>query len=496
MFASSATAQRGSPPDTRAVSVDIAGTFPDIRAMGDVPPVTGTGAVMRQDGSVIVLAATPAYALADLTDYGLQLQSVLPISTTDYPADSIARAQKARASAWLAKLYVSPTDRSLRGMTGRGITGWQLVPLAKIAFEAGEDTLAYALFDRRLAETAHAAPEMSYVVWEAVNTLVTPQQDSSRLLSNLTRAERYASRMPSLSDPNRFGTGRVSARDGAVVLYRRLSVDDTLAAVYALHGNVACAMTHATNVLRLAVRVDANERRRIVANLYRKLAMAVAQRPERREQIAKINAWLLATGRQISPALEREWREVIDEFSAPIGWIGAIAPPIAAHAWLNTPDSSYQATARVHDLAGGSTRILLFSDIQDNTGLAVLTHVAHWFPDRVQCLLVTHTVGRTGPDLATPEQEIDEIRDYLIRRRHVAVPVAVWAGPTARYNTDWSGAMIRPAPSPADTSSYRNRLGAFVVVDRRGAVRWSQDVDSRADEALFRSRLEDFLTQH
>jgi len=187
--------------------------------------------------------------------------------------------------------------------------------------------------------------------------------------------------------------------------------------------------------------------------------------------------------------------------------IGQPAPPVVAHAWLNTPDSLYVATPHMHPFNDGIVRLIAFGSRNDGR-LAMLEQIQRQFPTGVQVLFVTETEGHVGPDLSSPADEVTWLTAFYTRTKRLTFPIALWAGdkvsqegPLSADSTTWGPAVIRdghdgtrthpqepqeppvtvayqrqlPAPSPVP-AAYRFAVDRnyCVIVDGQGVIRAMQ----------------------
>jgi len=468
--------------------------------------VAVTGTTARRDGSTASVPVTAHFALADLLVYEGQLESVFPPSGDAYPADSLARLRRARASEWVARL------RQLAAQHDSGVTGWQLVPFAEVAARAGDDTLAQRLFDARLAEVATAPGARAYVLTEAVMTFSDQRQDSIRLSRNLAIAEHYVAQLRGVALAG-FPANYRATNDSTQALYRRWKGEDTLMATYDAIGLGSRVMPHATDVFTLAPRFDPDERSPVIMRTYFAAVspiMSSADDARRTRAIDSLGARTIAAAGTVPPgwlsnepasvrsarmaSLAASTRESIRQIAESFALLGTPAPSLIAHRWLNTSDTVLHAAPRTVSLADGRVHLILLSDFNDGPRLAILNRVQHLFPDRADGVFVTFTRGYTGTVLATPQNEIAWLSRYLVDLRHFTMPVAIWAGarhPISVLTGDGVGYV--PDRSPLDTSVYQYRVGSFVLVDARGQIRATFDINTRAQEAALRHRIEQWV---
>jgi len=494
-----------------AISIAVLETLPSIQLLGDMGAVTEVGRLPRRDGTMGTMPITAALALNDLRLYTLALLSLYPPSRDDYPVDSLNHVQRVRAAAWVERL------RPLRIYNDPGVTGYQLVPFAEVAARAGDDTLARTLFDARIAALASSSSEQAYVLREAVNTFVDQTTDPARTLRNLVIAEHYAAQLRTLLMA-RFAASSRTKNDSTAVLYDSFAAEDTLMFAYHAAGVSAPVFAHGDQVLALAPRALPEERAQMLSRLQVRLASAVvATYPnpddfQRRldsisGRVAPVarpfpRTWLPAESSEHRMSriadIVRNLREEMKAVTAQFALVGTVVPPVAAHVWLNTPDSTYRHTPRSRDFADGIVRVILVSDLNDPhlEALPILNRVEHWFPHRVEAVLLSETTGNIGPDISEPADEAAWLERYYVGVRHYTMPIALWVGekePHTVMMTD--GHAASPAPSPVDTSTYRKTFAPFMIVDGHGILRETMDVRSRADEVVLRHKVQRLLQE-
>lgn len=477
--------------------------LPAPRRLGAAPIVPEVGRVFRADGTPATVPITPALALRDLLLYEEELLSLYPLSGITYPSDSLVQVQLTRAAAWVTRL------RREQATADAATDGWQLVPFAKVAARAGDDTLARRLFDSRVAALAARPAERAYTLAEAIATFADPSQDQVRLRHNLVLAETYAAQLRSLRPLE-----SPSPNDSAAILYRQFRAEDTLVVAYAILSTLEAVSAHAERALAIAPCFGPEERTEELLLVYGHVAMALAEQPHGLARIDTLGTRIIGLAR---PKPEDRWgaslspqdrisfgREIEQNARDRVAAVVAMhtfvinkspAPPIAAHAWLNTSDSAYQATPVTRAFADGVLRVLLFGHAEDGDRLPVLERIHHWFPRAVEGVLVTSTGGSVGPDLVAPAEETAWLAAYYIGARNFTMPIAVWAGSKAPVTMPEGKIGMQPLRPPADTSAYRHRAANFVVVDGQGNVRLSQDVTTRVQEAALRRRLEALLAE-
>jgi len=479
-------------------------TFPPLRPLGVFPEVDTTG-LLSWSSSVSTLRprpaipATSAIALADLTQYAAQLETMFPPSGAMYPADSIRGWRAARARAWTRRLtrngVLSPSSDA------SGI-------LAQVALIGGDDTLARRLFDARLATLPTTAPERSLILATAVygftemaNGRGTTARRSEVALSSAAQYTDQLIALPLERLPTRSDRADAQQRrlDAA-----RLLLDGALA-----RGRVPDVLTQVDRWIGLVQHirnVGDNTRFSMLHDFPYARVIAVIARGQGgapsggRATIDALNARLVALvalqagdswpgdawqGRPI-PAATREtilanFAAATQEVLAPAEHLDHPAPEIVAHAWLNTSDSAYSSVPRSHTLADGVLRVVTLGAVED-TVFSMLERVQQRFPrvgaGAVEVVLVTATMGAVGPDLATPADEISWLRHWYHDVWQVTFPVAIWAG----SKTENEFHEFQPAPSPNDTT-YQFLESVCAIVDGHGIVRSYHPLVTREDEA-------------
>jgi len=467
--------------------------LPLARSVAAPPTVSAVGLLARTDSGHTSLMITATLAVVDLHAYDDQLRTQFPLNADYYPTDSIRQITTQRAQAWLARLETA-------GETGIGRR--QLVDYAEVAFRAGRDSLARQLFDTRLAQlpTGHAGDvQRSAVLAAAVALLTDVTQDSARLANNLAGATTYATRLYAIS-----AGGYSTKSDSTDVLYRQLESSMLLLKAADALGRRVEVIRHARQAWTYMERLDYDERQGAAGQRfpYREVAMAMIAQPNGRTLLDSLNAALLAIGLDkptdvSSPPPQGRvgaadvWRQRERDRFASLALLGQPAPLVQAHAWLNTPDSSYAESPRGHRFDDGVVRILAFDD-NDSWAFPVLQRITNEFPSGVQALLVTQTEGHVGPDIMTPREEVAWLSHYYHAKRRLTVPVALWAG----EKIDGDFGMKRPASSTANRVYHTAWLDQmFVVVDGRGIVRGYEPARTRADEARIARRIQSLLQE-
>jgi len=468
--------ERAQKPSSALDTSDSALPLPSPRLLTHVPPVQQTGVVSGTDGHVLTVPLTAAFALEDLNKYQRQLGALFPRSADVYPGDSLDALQIARATEWLIRLEKN----------GDGVRGRQRIALAQIAFRAERDSLARALLDQRIVETATDVPERSLTLSAAVALFADPEQPGERLATNLPVAQAYADRLwllptkgfhtqaDSVNVQRRkvYATsalmrGGKALRDPAVLWPL---VDKFLAAIETLpHGDRFDLLRWSFPYQAVAASFPDSLRAAKLSALKIRLDSLVVPR-----------AGDGSLGR--APQNRDRYLRAIHENFVALSLIGHPAPPVVAHAWLNTPDSLYAPTPRTHPFDDGIVRVIAMGS-RETEILSTLDRIQRGFSrdgaGGVQSVFVTQTVGSAGPDVVSPPDEVAWLRGYFKNVRHSVMAIAVWAGDKTTNEYGWH--EPQPSPMPA-RYELAFRYGNCVVVDGHGRVRAYASLDSRADE--------------
>jgi len=417
--------------------------------------VANFGAVSSLSGAPATEPITAALALSDLRWYDIQIDALFPSSAAEYPGDSLVTLRRERAAAWVERLLV------LQRRHEAGVAGPQLLPFALAAFRAGNDSLARRLIDQRLAALAAEPAEQSYVLNEAIGGITDLSIDSARLSQTLPLAVAYVDRLCALP-----ATGYRTRNDSTIVAYRKYLAELAVVTAADATDRLTMVVTHAQRALDRVVSIA--ERGEVLRQFpYQVVMLAVERQRDAADLTKSFNARLSAMG---MPSLNAQQAR----FEA----LGTPAPELAAHAWVNTADSLYQPIPRTHAFNDGAVHVLLIGTRENSDYVSVLDRVRRRFGSAVAPLYVTFTRGNSLYDLLTPEEEVRWLTTFYQQKRHLAAPIAIWAGPKGP-----KGYGMVPAPSTvADQFHIYPDGQTCVVIDRRGRIRAYQSVVRRTDE--------------
>jgi len=459
-----------------------------------------------------MIPPTAFEALADLRMYVTQLESLFPRSGNAYPADSIHAIVRARAAAWVDRL------RAKAPATGR-----ESLALAELALRAGDDALAQQVIDTRLqslmATKRVGVGERSWIVERsltlaaAVLYFANPNgtdefawPDSVRLAHTLPIAHAYAAQLMTLPS-SRYPT----RSDSTNVLYRQFgSVAELVRAeTRRPHVEARAILASVDTILTMLPRFGAQERRDVflLAVPYREIAMTLTELPDGPSRLDTLNARLLARlvpreddlpstfTKQQRAAIRMGIESDLRARFAVFAHLGHPAPPVRAHAWLNTADSLYIATPHSPPFNDGVIRVLVV-DYGDAVVVPVLsrlqTMLAREAPGRVQFIYSTFTQGHTGPDVAQPPAEVAWLRQFYETQQRATMPIAVWAG--APIPGEFGTRTLEPSTTATDYGiAYLDR--AAIVIDGHGIIRAYQGIETRANEKELIDRLRALLQE-
>jgi len=455
-------------------------------------PVAEAG-VFPADGRTVPVTVLAAYAAEDLRMYQERLAALVPVAPQSNPADSITRAVAVRASSWWTRLASTPG----------AIAGRARLPAAIVAWYAARDSVVRVLIDARLTEL-HAAPvEQSLTLATAVALFTDPTLDDDRQARDFAAAESYTDQLRRL--PRAGGETPLAGVD---IAQRQLQAMTLL-----LHaaGRLPAAMLRiylprffvATASLPWGQRIT-------LAQAFPAQAVAAAwsDDPNVVDRVADVERQLV----QLASRHDREWTTDIPvterrmtqlheaaqlrDLFAPIQRIGTSAPPVQAHAWLNTPDSNYTTTPRTHSLNDGILRVLAFGR-PDDPALPILEWIHRHAPHETHVVFVTATQGYAGPDLLDPANDVAQLRTVYAERWRLSFPIAIWAGekqlahvPVAVSPPSANARRMVVTPSPVQ-QAYDFALHGTncVLVDGHGIIRGYAKVRSWADGTALLARL-------
>lgn len=487
--------------------------LPVSRPLAHPPDVSEVGSFTSTDRGVpATIPVTAALAVQDLQEYAGQLDARFPLSARRFPIDSIRPQYVARAQAWLVRL---------QALHGPAVEGRQRIPLAMVAFDAGQDRLAQEILNARLGDVRSAPAERSLTLAAAVSLFLNSTQDDARLARNIPIAMAYATQLMALPT-----TGYPTRSDSTNVRQR---VWTTMVALLDAMGRLrdpAMLLAQIDPMLsmmsRLHLPYDVRSDLARWRFPYNTVAAALVRQPDGRARLDTLNARLLRLAARRSdewpselpvadrPALQTEEQARVRETFHAFAMIGKPAPPVLAHAWLNTADSSYAVVPRTHAFTDGVVRVLAFGR-KDDRRLPLLEQIQRQFLTGVQVMWVTTTEGHAGPDLVGPAEEVAWLRTWYTSARHLTFPIAVWAGAKVPQEQPLSGAVptdngratvgdgqdgtreastgaapvvyqrYLPTPSPMwETYHLAIDRSYCVIVDGHGVVRGLQRLATRA----------------
>jgi len=466
--------------------------LPVARPLRNPPLVDIVGRVAAMDGTTHDVPLLASLAVTDLDLYDLQLRSIFPRSADHVADDSIRAAKVARAQVWMTRLRSAPRS---------SVEGRQAVSFADVALRAGQDTAAERILNGALKVIPSGkagAVARSFVLASAIALLTRADPDPRRLAKNIARADRYVTALAAIPT-----TGYATRSDSTAVLYRQYLSALVLTNAADLALLPERVVHYAEQLASILPSINWTERREIVIDRfpYRVLATALMNGPGGRSHIETWQAKLLTL---VAPrpgevivgwepmnqvAATKSAQETLHDQFASFDLLGRHAPSIAAHAWINTPDSAYAPAPRTHAFDDGVVRVLAIANNDDDV-LPVLDRLQRQFASGVQVVLATSTDGHVGPDILTPADEVAWWSRYYHQKRHFTFPVALWAGSRVPQSYGTS----RPEGSTAEVDYHAGWIhGMCILVDGRGVVRAYEPVATRTEEEQLARRVRALL---
>jgi hypothetical protein len=158
-----------------------------------------------------------------------------------------------------------------------------------------------------------------------------------------------------------------------------------------------------------------------------------------------------------------------------VEWIGKPMPPFVATHWLNhdrpTMVSDAAPGARILPLNDGVIRVVGFGWFScPYCGLAMRRAqlALAQLPKGVEVLFNERSEGSFNGQLCTPEEEVDDLRKWYLERKHLTIPIAIWA--PVKDSTPEGGVM--PRESPLWRALQISAGPTMYVVDGRGVIRY------------------------
>jgi len=412
---------------------------------------------------------------------------IFPQSQPYYPLDSIKEVNRARAAAMVNRLTgLSGEERTY------AIDGWKSVPLAELAAAAGNDSMARRIFETRISALSNSPAEKSFVLLKAVSILATPTQDSARLARNMVLAEGYLKRLHAIPSG-----GYKTKHDSLAVLERQWRGEDTVLPAYAALGDVDKLLEHARRLMSYVTVLGFYERGVVVGQAWQRVFDALTETREHRGRLQAFEPTVLEMARLAE--VENKLKDMIDRANQWLALFDHPAPPIVAHAWLNTPDSLYDSIPRKRTFDDGRVHVLMFlRGLEDQTRPGVLSRIQQEFGKDVDVLLVLNTEGYAGPDIVEPRVEVEWLKRYLIGRRHLTIPMAIWAGSKVPdgFVPEGHYAVRRPEPELNSEPYHLNSWGtSCALIDKHGVVRYFLDAKQRTDEVKVRQRVRELIAE-
>jgi len=431
------------------------------------PSVDVVGTMSRTDGALVHVPVTAVHGLVDVLEYTSSLEeSLFSNSSAAYPHDSLVAIERARAQGWVDRLTSVPARDAATLTQGR-----QLLPLAQLAWRAGQDTLAERLFDARVRQLAeHPAEQAAALYWAVVN-FANRDQDSARLAKNVRVADRYLKQL--LQIPL---NGYRTHRDSEHVLQSQFVAEDSVIGAYQALGDTATMFQRCRAFFRYTNYYVNPDDALSFAMMHAVTIGTMSE--EGRTQARAFWPVLMAAVRRMRPERVKTFEEYIQTAEKKWALLNTPAPSVVAHAWLNTPDSLYAPTPRRHGFGDGRLHVLVYSMGGSGDAIARLERIRTKYGDTVGALLVTGRLGFIGPDVADAPDDVAYLTRYFRGVLHTTVPVAIWGG-------NWTGTIaagtftLDRGPNVAIAGSEE-----CILVDTTGRIALILPFKTRADERV------------
>jgi len=457
-------------------------TLPPLRSVEHSPDVADVGRLSRTDATSGTVPTTATLAVSDLQLFDAALATRFPQSADAYPVDSIHAMRVARATAWITRLSAAAAP-----------SGNQQLDFAAVAIAAEHDSLARRLIDARLRAmpaSRATAPERSMALAIAIAVLTDLRQPARLLQINTRVANEYLAQLRAIPT-----TGYATRSDSTDILHRQCDAEVAfLLAGDALQSSEMVG-THNRSFLQCTAALGITERWSMIqrAYPYREVATALVAQPNGRAVLDSLNTRLEAllsplAAERVSAGVAAHATNEVAAFHERVEWfdaLGTLAPPITAHAWLNTATPAYASAPVTHTFAAGAVYLLAFGPAESGM-LPILDRLHRTVPDNVHVLFVTQTTGTIGPDIAAPAAEVEWLTTYYRTKRHLTLPIAIWAGDRVRGDYGSSS----PAPSPSAEVYHADLVnGMCIIIDKAGRIRAYADAVSRDDQSRLLDRV-------
>jgi len=173
-------------------------------------------------------------------------------------------------------------------------------------------------------------------------------------------------------------------------------------------------------------------------------------------------------------ALGAEWHESFQQEMAKVAYIGKPALPIVATHWYNTIAPTTPAPAAALKMAPNATmqrlddgiiRVIEYGHFTCGPcmeALPMMDSLRKVMPPGVEVWLVTYSEGEWGGHLASPDVEAANVAHWIVDRKKIHIPIAMWA--PVRDTLNVYGRY--------DMTAYQS-MGApeFAVIDGQGRLR-------------------------
>ena len=273
----------------------------------------------------------------------------------------------------------------------------------------------------------------------------------------------------------------------------------TMMLAYAKAGAIDSAMANGLGAIAILPQFPAFEERAFAAvnSGILPLARLLAGQPHGTTRVDSLMAVLTATIVPSPALLARDpdltrllpgLNEMMAKIVGKVRWFGRPMPALVATHWFNQPIPATVSTAapkaRALRLDDGVIRIIGFGWFTCgwcHFAMKRLQKDQVLLPKGVQIEFYEWTLGHWGTEFATPEEEVEHLRQYWLERKHFTFPIALWAGPKDGGDATGEGAV--PRESPMHKALMIEAGPTFVVTDGHGIIRhWQEGYDGYAND--------------
>jgi hypothetical protein len=392
----------------RIVSVGgllLSGATPSLLRAQLAPPVV----VTTSPGTRPVAPVGAAYHVAVKER---QLDQMVSFRDTHYPIDSMLKVIEALGTQWVTRLQ----QPSLKGV----MTDLQHDPAGGVGMSAAQEAYAHAQIAARLAVPNLRMQDRAYTLQLAVLMF-----SNWRYPERLPTAERYLKQLDAMGD--QAAAWQMSGR--AILMN-----------TYYYPGRSADIVRLGKQILPLTRKVPYLDGG-VATGIYYKVVDAMGGLPDAPRQIKALTDSLRATYRPPPPELiaidtgfikygQDEYKEM-EEIIRRAAMLGAPGASLVSNYWVNRPTTD-SAVIPVNDGKIRLIEVLSFGCDGCVHALFSLQRIQDKYPNTVQAIGTTFTMGWWANRLVTPDDEAQRLHDYFAKQLKLTIPIAIWKWPKVR----------------------------------------------------------------